>query len=84
MLVTLFSSLNLIYIVGWGPYAYFRVLEESRRYTQAPNTSDAHNGQALEAQVENQQEERSNGFRGLCIAYDDNSSTLEELESGRR
>ncbi|KAF3444306.1 hypothetical protein FNV43_RR13996 [Rhamnella rubrinervis] len=70
---------------GWGPYAYFRVLEESRRNTQSPNTTNVHHEQASEAQDENQQEERrSNGFMGLYLTNDDSSSTLEELESGRR
>lgn len=71
--------------VGWGPYAYFRVLEESRASTQAPNMTNVHNGQALEVQVEEQHEERrSHGCLGLSITNDDSSLMLEELESGRR
>ncbi|XP_015880043.1 lipid phosphate phosphatase 2 isoform X2 [Ziziphus jujuba] len=70
---------------GWGPYAYFRVLEESRVGTQAPNPTSIHNDQALEVQVEEQHERRrSNGCLGLSITNDDSSLTLEELESGRR
>jgi diacylglycerol diphosphate phosphatase/phosphatidate phosphatase len=69
---------------GWGPYAYFRVLEESRASAQAANAVNGRNVQAMEAQVGNEQDERSiHGCMGLSIAH--NSSTiLEEVESGRR
>ncbi|CBI33615.3 hypothetical protein VitviT2T_021835 [Vitis vinifera] len=60
---------------GWGPYAYFRTLEESRAQTQAAN---AVNVQDVEAQVENQQDERNrNTFTGLSLAHD-SSSRQEE------
>ncbi len=73
-----------ILFIGWGPYAYFRVLEESRASAQAANAVNGRNVQAMEAQVGNEQDERSiHGCMGLSIAH--NSSTiLEEVESGRR
>ncbi|KAF5479943.1 hypothetical protein F2P56_000725 [Juglans regia] len=62
---------------GWGPYAYFRVLEESHGRTQAANV------QAMEAQVDNEQDERSiHGCIGISLARN-SSSKLEEIESGR-
>uniref|UniRef100_A0A5B6Z6S9 Putative lipid phosphate phosphatase 2 isoform X2 n=1 Tax=Davidia involucrata TaxID=16924 RepID=A0A5B6Z6S9_DAVIN len=67
---------------GWGPYAYFRVLEESRVTTQAANAVDSHNAQATEDQIENQQDERSNNtFIGISLSGD---SSLAVEESGRR
>lgn len=60
---------------GWGPYAYFRTLEESRAQTQAAN---AVNVQDVEAEIENQQDERNrNTFTGLSLAHD-SSSRQEE------
>ncbi|KAL5573144.1 hypothetical protein UlMin_022741 [Ulmus minor] len=69
---------------GWGPYAYFRVLEESRLSTQEANAVNMHNGQATRTQVQHQEEEeRNHGFLGLQSA-DDSGQPLDELESGRR
>ncbi|XP_059670640.1 lipid phosphate phosphatase 2-like isoform X2 [Cornus florida] len=60
---------------GWGPYAYFRVLEESRAMTHA--VTNSHNGVTPEAETENQQEARnSDAFMG--------SLAVEDVESGRR
>ncbi|XP_030492023.2 lipid phosphate phosphatase 2 isoform X1 [Cannabis sativa] len=70
---------------GWGPYAYFRVLEESRPSAQAANMVDMRNGRAAQADVGNQEEEgSSHGFMGLHLADDQSALTLEELETGRR
>lgn len=70
-----------VYPIGWGPYAYFRVLEELRASTQAANTV---NMQPREAHTEIQQHERSsNAFTGISLAGEI-SSTPEDLESGRR
>ncbi|XP_058185270.1 putative lipid phosphate phosphatase 3, chloroplastic isoform X6 [Rhododendron vialii] len=68
---------------GWGPYAYFRVVEELHASTQAANNVNTQNGQPREAHLESQHHERSsNAFIGISIAGD-TSSTLEDLESGR-
>lgn len=66
--------------LGWGPYAYFRVLEESRQ--QAMNSVNSRNGQATEDLVESEQDGSSNGFLGLHLAGN-SSSTLLDAESGR-
>nr|XP_027188586.1 putative lipid phosphate phosphatase 3, chloroplastic isoform X2 [Cicer arietinum] len=59
---------------GWGPYAYFKMLEELQGMVQAPN---AQNGS--EAQVENQE-----ACMGLSLTENQNSTLEDELESGRR
>lgn len=71
--------------VGWGPYAYFQVLEESRSGAQAANMVDMSNAQTTEAEFGNQEEERSShGFMGLHLADNNQSAlTLEEVESGK-
>lgn len=59
------------------------MLEESRGSTQAANAMNAGNVQAMEAQVENEQDERSiHGCIGISLARS-SSSNLEEIESGR-
>ncbi|XVF71563.1 hypothetical protein PTKIN_Ptkin12aG0048200 [Pterospermum kingtungense] len=69
---------------GWGPYAYFRVLEESHANTNATDVVNLQDAMAGEAQVMNQEEERSDdGFIGLHLARN-SSSTLEDIESGKR
>ncbi|ONI17256.1 hypothetical protein PRUPE_3G148800 [Prunus persica] len=69
---------------GWGPYAYFQVLEESRSVTQAATIVNGSNVQVTEARVENQEDETSiHGCMGLSLAHN-SGSALEELESGRR
>ncbi|XWS75506.1 hypothetical protein CRYUN_Cryun01aG0095200 [Craigia yunnanensis] len=69
---------------GWGPYTYFRVLEESVANTNAINVASLQDAMAGEVQVVNQEEERSDdGFMGLHLAHN-SSSTLEDIESGKR
>lgn len=70
---------------GWGPYAYFRVVEEARASAQATNTVSSLNVHAVEPQVENQQHEGSNhhGFLGLTLVSDPGSAP-EDIEEGRR
>ncbi|XP_022771982.1 lipid phosphate phosphatase 2-like isoform X2 [Durio zibethinus] len=69
---------------GWGPYAYFRVLEESNANTNTTNVATLQDAMAGEVQVVNQEEEISdNGFTGLHLARG-SSSTLEDIESGKR
>ncbi|XP_058737579.1 lipid phosphate phosphatase 2-like isoform X2 [Vicia villosa] len=62
---------------GWGPYAYFKMLEESRVTAQGPN---AQNG----AQSENQEGQSQHGCIGLSLAENQTSTLEDELESGRR
>ena len=88
MLIESFIIIELLYIlfIGWGPYAYFRELEESRSSTQAVNAVNGCNVQAMEAQpqLDNAHDERSiHGCMGLTLARNSNT-TLEEIESGRR
>ncbi|CAN6700389.1 unnamed protein product [Malus baccata var. baccata] len=69
---------------GWGPYAYFQVLEESRSGTQVTSTVNASNVQVIDSRVGNQVDETSiHGCMGLTLARDSRSA-LEDLESGRR
>ncbi|KAJ1443216.1 Phosphatidic acid phosphatase type 2/haloperoxidase [Sesbania bispinosa] len=68
---------------GWGPYAYFRMLEESRGMTQVPNAQNASEAQLTEAQIENQEGHNHHGCMGLSLSGDQ-SSTLDEIESGMR
>ncbi|KAM2539859.1 hypothetical protein TB2_025108 [Malus domestica] len=69
---------------GWGPYAYFQVLEELRSGAQVTSTINGSNVQVTEARVENQIDETSNhGCMGLTLARG-SGSALEDLESGRR
>jgi len=58
---------------GWGPYAYFQALEESRSNTNAGQSMNALDLQPVNAHVVSQQG-RQNG---------DDFASLEELESGR-
>ncbi|CAK9150662.1 unnamed protein product [Ilex paraguariensis] len=70
--------------VAWGPYAFFRVLEESGASAQPANTVDTQNVQTSESHIENQQDERNrNTFMGISIAGD-SSSNVQDLELGRR
>lgn len=64
----------MLFSAGWGPYAYFKMLEELQGMVQAPN---AQNGS--EAQVENQE-----ACMGLSLTENQNSTLEDELESGRR
>ncbi|KAL2329525.1 hypothetical protein Fmac_017106 [Flemingia macrophylla] len=67
---------------GWGPYAYFRMLEESRSLTQVPNVQCSDQVQLSEAQVESQEGQGFHGCMGLSLARD--NATLNDIESGGR
>ncbi|XP_011038739.1 PREDICTED: putative lipid phosphate phosphatase 3, chloroplastic [Populus euphratica] len=58
---------------GWGPYAYFQALEESRSNTNAGQSMNALDMQPMNAHVMSQRG-RQNG---------DDFASLDELESGR-
>ncbi|TKY64819.1 Lipid phosphate phosphatase 3 [Spatholobus suberectus] len=68
---------------GWGPYAYFRMLEESRGMTQVPNVQNSGQAQLTEAQVESQEGQDCHGCMGLSLSRD-HYATLDDIESGRR
>lgn len=75
----------MLFSAGWGPYAYFRMLEESRGMAQAPNAQNASRAQLTEAQVENQEGQSHHGCMGLSLSRNQNQSpTLDEIESGMR
>ncbi|GFZ00277.1 lipid phosphate phosphatase 3 [Actinidia rufa] len=67
---------------GWGPYAYFRALEESHANSHLGHPVGESNVQFTEAQVVNQQTDRDN--HGLISGAGHNSSSMDDLESGRR
>lgn len=63
-----------MYTSGWGPYAYFQALEESRSNANAGQTANVLNMQAMDVEaVSLQLRENGNAF-----------TSLDELESGRR
>lgn len=62
----------ILVCTGWGPYAYFRSLEEFRAQTQA---ASAVNMQDVEAQVENQRDT----ITGLSLTHD---SSPRQEENG--
>ncbi|KAJ4822397.1 putative lipid phosphate phosphatase 3, chloroplastic [Turnera subulata] len=66
---------------GWGPYAYFRVLEESRSGRQTTNATNP--GNAEPESTDGNQEDESSGFMGLHLARDGNEE-VDDVESGRR
>ncbi|KAJ8761263.1 hypothetical protein K2173_001319 [Erythroxylum novogranatense] len=66
---------------GWGPYAYFRVLEESRASTQADTSINPLNVNAVPMVMEDREDE-SNGSMGLHLPT--NSGSAEDVEFGRR
>ncbi|RZB54259.1 putative lipid phosphate phosphatase 3, chloroplastic isoform D [Glycine soja] len=67
---------------GWGPYAYFRMLEESRGMTQVPSVQNSGQAQLAEAQAESQEEQGFHGCMGLTLSRDHNAA-LNDFESGR-
>lgn len=73
-------------LLGWATYAYFRVLEESLRTSQAANgvNANVNNTHSAEVQVESQQNARNNhAFMGISLSGD-SGTPVEDLESGRR
>ncbi|XP_062110022.1 lipid phosphate phosphatase 2-like [Humulus lupulus] len=79
---------------GWGPYAYFRALEETRsnannntnRTNEVNNAANAPSmGMAYHHQDMNTPLRPPNGDAFMAFSVDQNSTpTLDELESGRR
>lgn len=73
------------WLLGWGPYAYFRVLET---LANPPPPSNAiivvQNEQDVERQAENGADDQSND-RFLGLSIDSNSrSTMQETETERK
>jgi hypothetical protein len=67
---------------GWGPYAYFRELEESGAYSQAAATVNPLNAEPMDSHVESKEDD-NDGFLGLHLARD-STMPLEDVEAGRR
>ncbi|KAF6145869.1 hypothetical protein GIB67_028864 [Kingdonia uniflora] len=65
---------------GWGTYAYFRMLEESRS-AESASAVNGLNAQRMEVQVQQQEERNNHEFLGLSDAHDTN---LNDIEYGRR
>ncbi|CAN1758193.1 Putative lipid phosphate phosphatase 3, chloroplastic, partial [Linum perenne] len=68
---------------GWGPYAYFRVLEEAQKIAEAPaavnlcNVADNHN-------VAGNEQEEEKGFMGLQLEGDLSSRTTRDEECSKK
>jgi len=81
--VKLFDVLDILFSsAGWGPYAYFRMLEESRQMTQVPNVPNSGHAQLTEVQAEGEEGQGCHGCMGLSLSRDRNA-TLNDIESGR-
>ncbi|XP_028804529.1 lipid phosphate phosphatase 2 isoform X3 [Neltuma alba] len=69
---------------GWGPYAYFRMLEETRATTHPPNGQNQNSGHAQPTEVheENQEGQSCLGCVGFSVERDNHNATLDEMECG--
>ncbi|KAK4284175.1 hypothetical protein QN277_001043 [Acacia crassicarpa] len=70
---------------GWGPYAYFRMLEETSATNYTPNGQNLNSGhtQPTAAQEENQEGHGCLGCVGLSGETDHHhNTTLDEIECG--
>ncbi|GAV75743.1 PAP2 domain-containing protein, partial [Cephalotus follicularis] len=69
---------------GWGPYAYFQALEESRINTNATQPISALNVHATDAHAITLQTRQNGDASFMPSSLEDNSgSRLDEMESGR-
>ncbi|PQP96647.1 lipid phosphate phosphatase 2 isoform X2 [Prunus yedoensis var. nudiflora] len=69
---------------GWGPYAYFKALEETRSNTHAASPVNALSVQVMGAQNVNERQ-RKNGDGFAAFSADRYTSIrLDEMESGER
>lgn len=69
--------------LGWGPYAYFRILRESESI-QEGSPANPHTAQTMLSEIVNEQPERNNnGYLGLQSVSDSNS-LVNDVETGRR
>jgi len=83
MLSTFFDVLDVLFFwAGWGPYAYFRMLEESRQMGQVPNVPNSGHAQLTEVQAESEEGQDFHGCMGLTLSRDRNG-ILNDVESGR-
>ena len=60
------QSLFNIWFSGWGPYAYFKAMEEGRANSSNTNQNE-HIGQGLEGRVVNQEARSNSGFTFTTI-----------------
>ncbi|XP_077210612.1 lipid phosphate phosphatase 2-like isoform X2 [Tasmannia lanceolata] len=67
---------------GWGPYEYFRMLEETHASSQLTNVTNSLSVQPMEVEIVNSIAEGSNetGFNRAC----NGNLVLDEMEAGRR
>lgn len=76
--------LNILLNSGWGPYAYFKALEEMRSNTHAASPVNALSVQVMGAQNVNERH-RQNGDEFAAFSADRYTSIrLDEMESGER
>uniref|UniRef100_A0A7N0T982 Phosphatidic acid phosphatase type 2/haloperoxidase domain-containing protein n=1 Tax=Kalanchoe fedtschenkoi TaxID=63787 RepID=A0A7N0T982_KALFE len=71
---------------GWGPYAYFKMLEDSGAITSNAAAANAQNGHVMQTQSESHQDdedEHDHTFMGLALTGRSNS-IVEDVEAGRR
>ncbi|XP_054786784.1 lipid phosphate phosphatase 2-like isoform X2 [Prosopis cineraria] len=67
---------------GWGPYAYFRMLEETSATTQTLGAQNSGHAQPTEAQEENQESQSYIGCVGFSVERNHHIATLDEMECG--
>lgn len=75
----------LLYQSGWGPYAYFQALEETRSNSSSASTANALSVQVMGVQNVSQPVPAQNGVAFSSYASNQYTSLkLDEMESGRR
>lgn len=77
-----FFMLIILNSSGWGPYAYFKALEETRSNSSSASTSNGLSVQVMEAQNVSQPVPEQNVVAFAANNY--TSPKMDEMESGRR
>ncbi|KAJ0537774.1 hypothetical protein HanHA300_Chr08g0267561 [Helianthus annuus] len=67
-----------LYFSGWGPYAYFRALEETNSRSTVGHPADGVHMQPMEIQDFNQQSRRNGTFRQVSL-----SDPMQDVEAGK-
>lgn len=67
---------GLIFFLGWGPYAYFQVLEAAR-------AQGTENGAVQRPPQGGNGEEEDGGFMGLHLVDNPSMRREEDIETGR-
>ncbi|CAN0913683.1 Putative lipid phosphate phosphatase 3, chloroplastic [Linum grandiflorum] len=68
---------------GWGPYAYFRVLEEAQKISEASSAENPGHQPASNNVAESEEEEEEKGFMVLQLEGDRSPRTIGDEEHGR-